>query len=45
MQDVDIKEFLLKKGKVMKSAPREEEQSQLNESNKLYEDLVEELNI
>ena len=47
MQDVDIKEFLLKKGKVMKSAPREEEeqQSQVNESNKLYEDLVEELNI
>jgi hypothetical protein len=48
MQDVDIKEFLLKKGKVMKSAPREEEDP-LNKSkkdnSKLYDNLVKELNI
>ena len=44
MQEGDIKEFLLKKGKMMKSAPQEEE-SPLDESNKIYEDLVDELNI
>ena len=44
MQEGDIKEFLVKKGKIMKSAPQEEE-SPLDESNKIYEDLVDELNI
>jgi len=40
MEDGDIKEFLLKKGKIMKSAPQEEE-SPLDESSRLikYEDL------
>jgi len=44
IQDGTIKEFLLQKGKIMKS-PDLEEESSLNESNKIYDNLMKELNI